>query len=422
MLFVLCLSLSLVLIVIDKFAYKELCPGMIFTMFWVWQILFLIIGGYGFLLFKYTGVIYILICLFFFNLGPLSMASSKASFVMSERCEMINFDEKRLVLVLSILIVLGFWKPMHTLLSHGFHLSNLLDFSSLLKINNTLAVSRYSGKLDDGGLFAQFLAIFSYSAPLIGGFIYPICSSSKNKIICYLSFLPLFFGGLTQGFKMGMIASVFLFCSGLIVSHILLGNELKIKTRTLLYGCFSLLLLIAILLISMMFRIGKFDVQTFSEVRGKFIAYAFGHLPAFDIWFDSLSWQPTSLTYGGKLFMGITNFLGIMKREQGLYHEFQLISIDGAATNVYTLFRILVDDFGVFLCPIFCFIMGVFIQNSYRKLLRLVNYKIYSTICVAFLFFTFWSFATSVFVYTTFLVVFVLFFGVLSIGTKKVQI
>ena len=420
MLFLVCLSFSLLLVLMVKFAYDELSPAKIFILFWVSQILFLIIGGYGFLLFKYTGVIYILICLFFFNLGPLSMNMGKISSNSCERNEFIYFNEGRLVSVLCLFIIVGFLSPVHTLLSHGFNLSSLLDFSSLLKINNTLAVSRYSGTLEDGNRFTQLLAVFSYSAPLIGGFTYPISSTLKSRIVCCASFLPLWFGGLTQGVKMGIIASFFLFISGLVVSRLLIGLSIRIKTKTLIYGVLSVILLIAILLLSMMFRIGKFDLDTFSEVRGKFIAYAFGHLPAFDNWFNNISWQPNSLTLGGKLFMGITNYLGILKREQGLFQDFQQISVDGAATNVYTVFRVLIDDFGVFLCPFFCLILGTFIHCSYLKLRRLVCYKINATICVAFLFFTFWSFATSVFVYTTFIIVFLLFYLVLVVSTKKI--
>lgn len=402
--------------------YPDFTPEVIFPYFWIGQILVLIVGGYEYLIFKYTGMIFILLCLFFYILGPYAIRMGRSNSSYLKRNGIIVYNEKRLLFSVLVLIILGFLKPLNTLLSHGFSLASLLDFSTLLRVNNTLATSRYSGTLDDGSSFTQLLAVFSYSAPLLGGFTYPVCCNSKNKYVCFCSFLPLLFGGLTQGVKMGIIASVFLFISGYVTSCYLLDKKITIKFRSVLYGIICVLVLFSVLLLTMMFRIGKFDVETFRVVCGKFIAYAFGHLPAFDIWFDKQNIIPDSFTFGGKFFMGITNYLGILKREGGLYQDFQIISIEGAATNVYTLFRILIDDFGIILCPVFFFFGGLFIYHVIHRLKCLINYRINSTICVSFLFMTFWSFVTSVFVYTTYLIIFVLFYVIISLGTSKITV
>ena len=110
-----------------------------------------------------------------------------------------------------------------------------------------------------------------------------------------------------------------------------------------------------------------------------------------------------------------------MKREQGLYSEFVTISNGGAVTNVYTIFRIFIDDFGIILVPIVFFFLGVLIQRVYRRLLQLLNYRINSMICVSFLFMTFWSFATSVFVYTSYICMFAAFYFILCFCTQKVD-
>lgn len=420
MLLLLCVVLAVILIVMSNYVYKELCPGKIFVLFWAFQILFLLVGGYGFLLFNYKGILFILICLFFFNIGPLSMYMGKTCLGECERDGYISYDEKKIITIVIFCTVLGFAKSINVLISHGFHLSSLLDFSSLLKINNSLAVSRYSGTLNDGNRMTQLLAVFSYGAPLVGGFAYLCCNSLRHKLVCILSLTPLLFGGLTQGVKMGIIASFFLFITGYINCSILLGKAVVLKGRTIIYGSLAIFLLISILLISMMFRIGKFDVQTFFVVRGKFIAYAFGHLPAFDMWYEQQSFLPNNLTYGGKLFMGISNFFGVLKREAGLYQDFQKIALDGSATNVYSIFRIFVEDFGIILCPMIFLILGILVQYSYIKLKKLIDFKVYSVICASFLYFTFWSFATTVFAYTTFIVLFLLYYLVLKLCVKKV--
>ena len=118
--------------------------------------------------------------------------------------------------------------------------------------------------------------------------------------------------------------------------------------------------------------------------------------------------------------MGISNFFGVLKREAGLYQDFQKIALDGSATNVYSIFRIFVEDFGIILCPMIFLILGILVQYSYIKLKKLIDFKVYSVICASFLYFTFWSFATTVFAYTTFIVLFLLYYLVLKLCVKKV--
>lgn len=421
MLLILCVAFSLCLLVMLKYIYYDLTPGKIFSLFWIGQILLLTIGGYSFLIFKYTGILFILVCLLCFNIGQMSVQKERMVDYVEERECNITFYEKRLLTLLVFLIALGFYNPIQTIVSHGFSLSSLLDFSSLLKVNNSLSVSRYTENTSNG-LFTQFFLIFSYTAPLLGGLGLSVFTSKRGKLICTASLLPLLFAGLTQGVKMGIITSIFIFISGYYVSSILQGKKIKVKTSTIFNFVLGLVVLFAILLLSMMFRIGKFDLSTFYVVTDKFVAYAFGHLPAFDLWFDQQSWIPKTLTYGAKMFLGITNFLGILKREQGLYTDFSTISTGGSATNVYTIFRVFIDDFGIILCPVVFFFLGLLMQRVYRRLLQLDNYRINSTICVSFLFMTFWSFVTSVFVYTSYICMFVVFYLILCFCTKKVDI
>uniref|UniRef100_UPI00257FAAFB O-antigen polymerase n=1 Tax=Prevotella sp. TaxID=59823 RepID=UPI00257FAAFB len=420
MLLILCVAFSLCLLVMLKYIYHDLAPGKIFSLFWIGQILLLTIGGYSFLIFKYTGIIFILVCLLCFNIGPMSVQTESMADYVEERKCYISFHERRLLSLLVFLIVLGFYNPIQTIVSHGFSLSSLLDFSSLLKVNNSLSVSRYTENTSNG-LFTQFFLIFSYTAPLLGGFCLPALASKKGKWICCASLLPLLFAGLTQGVKMCIITSILVFISGYYVSCILLGKKIIIKTSTIIKFVLGIVVLFAVLLLSMMFRIGRFDLSTFYVVTDKFVAYAFGHLPAFDLWFDKQPWISDTLTYGAKMFLGITNFLGILKREQGLYSEFVTISNGGAVTNVYTIFRIFIDDFGIILVPIVFFFLGVLIQRVYRRLLQLLNYRINSMICVSFLFMTFWSFVTSVFVYTSYICMFAAFYFILCFCTQKVD-
>lgn len=421
--FLICLILSISLIIIAKNIYHEFCPGKAFTYFWAGQIVLLLIGGYGYLLFKYTGILFILVCLIFFNIGALQASNGKRLVNIKRRGScFVAFDEKKMMQILIILILLGFITPIQTIILHGFSLSNILDISTLLEMNNDLSNSRYSGDNVQGGLLGQIMGIFIGSCSLLGGFVFSISTIQKNKYICFSSLLPALFGALTQGAKMGIITSVFLFISGYITCCFIQNKSIIIKKATVIKGLIGMCAFFSVLLVSMMFRIGIFDIDTFFVVITKFISYAFGHLPAFDLWFDSQSLIPDSLTFGGKFFMGITNFLGILKREDGLYQKFYTISIDDDETNVFTIYRVFIDDFSIIGTPIFCMFLGYLSQKMYINCRKLKNWRVASSFLVAFYFMTFWSFVTSVFVYTTYIVMIFLFYLIISVTSRKVRI
>lgn len=417
---IICISLSVVCLIIAYKGFKELCPAKIFMYFWSIQILVMTILGHDYLIFKYSGIFFIICCLFFICLGATLAGGNYIKTTTVKRCGKVFWiDEKKIVKIILLLTIIGFIDPVQAILSQGFSLTNLLNFSSLLEINNNLSLNRYEGDPKmTRNVISQITGVFSYLGPLLGGFILPFTSSKKHKLLCYFSLSPQLFGGLTQGAKMGMITAVFVFLSGYLSSCFIINKKITIKWKSLLYGISFFLLFIGVLILSMMFRIGRFDIDTFYIVIGKFISYALGHLPAFDIWFDRQPLLSTDLTCGGKFFMGITNYLGIVERKSGIYDEFVDISLYGDQTNVYTIFRILIEDFGIIGTLIFFLLLGYFAQRMYINVRTLRRYKSSLTFIVAFYFLTSWSFVTSVFVYTSYIVMFFLFYYIINKYSK----
>jgi len=416
-LIVICISILLGLVV--HVAYRDMCPAKVFSYFWIVQILVLVIGGYGFLIFNYKGLLFILACILFLNLGTLSFSwSSTPSLRQTQKRYAITFNESRLKYILAAVIALGFVNPLMMIVSHGFSLTGLFSLTELTEISSGLSMSRYQEE-SSSGLLQQLLGVFSSLGPLLGGFMFKHMKKRWERLLCCASFLPLLFGGLTQGVKMGIISGVLLFLTGLMTYCMLMNVPLKLNGRSLAVAFASGFGLMLILILSMMMRFGELSLISLGIALGKIVSYAFGHLPAFDAWFSTQSLVPDSLTFGGKLLFGITNFLGIMSREDGLFQEMAVVSVAGDETNVYTLFRILVEDFGVLGTPLFFFLLGRFMQRIYLMLRRGTEYKLTATLMTAFLFFTFWSFATSVFAYTSYVVLFCVFYIIMVVSTKK---
>lgn len=300
------------------------------------------------------------------------------------------------------MLLLAFFGVAYSIITKGFNLIALLDFESALDMSHQNSVDRYSGEAD-GGLLIKLLNVNEMAVTVLGGFILPLLKKGKS-MISYAAIIPSIISGLSQGAKMGIITGIFLFITGFMVSTQLMNRKVKINVKTILIGIIFFVAFLALMVVVMMFRIGKFDADTLFEVFGKATSYALAHLPAFDIWFFNHTDSIYSLTMGGKTLFGITNFLGIMQRQQGLFDTIITVSTDGSVTNVYSYFRIMVEDFGTFGSLIFLFIMGCICRIVYDNFIHKRDIYLNSVLICGIYFFIFWSFVTSVFVYTTYVV------------------
>lgn len=392
------------------------CPAKVMIIFWLFQIIVMVLGGAGFLIFNYKGIIYILITLAFIFFGAF-LAQNRSIERLSSSSK-IYFCQKKASKILVLCIILGFLYPIRIIVSNGYSIESIFNLNQLLELNNGLSTSRYADDIESS-FVDQILNIFSSLCPLLGGFYYSAFNKRKDKYLAISTVLPQLFGGLTQGVKMGIITTTFLWFTGYILCSLLINRKIRINIKKILLFILGGFALVSILALSMMFRIGIFDLDTFYVVAQKFISYAFGHLPAFDAWFSKQSFFDSEYTLGGKMFFGITNYLGIMHREQGLYQDFTTIAIDGSETNVYSVFRLVIDDFGIFGSILFYFIFGFISQKIYKNV-RLKNNYVFNTMILAgAYFFIFWSFVTSVFVYMTYIAMLVLFMFVVKLSTAK---
>lgn len=400
MAFALVIILSILLLVYANkylFAYS---PAMIFTLYWVCQILIITIGGYGYFYFTYTGIIYILLCVITFNIGYSLASTDNSKYIHVNRTIIVGY-KKNAIKVYYIVLALAWFSVIYKFLSEGHNIGELLNFDSFLTLSNQNSVDRYADEKSTS-ILQKLLGINDNCCPIIGGLIFYDFKRNR-RWLSYISMLPSILYGFIESAKMGVITSVFLWLIGIVLASQLFNIKLHTKANTLLKIIGGFLLFFFILLGIMMFRIGKFDLDTLEIALGKFISYAFGHLPAFDIWFSDYNEDLNDLTLGGKTFYGITNALGIMNREQGVFTDFTTISSHGDITNVYSVFRFFVEDFGVYGTLLLLFIIGFIIRIIYQNFLSRKHLMLNLTLMCFVFFFISWSFATSIFVYTTFI-------------------
>lgn len=110
---------------------------------------------------------------------------------------------------------------------------------------------------------------------------------------------------------------------------------------------------------------------------------------------------------GGATFAGLNEWLGGEARDLGIYNK--AIDLNGHMqfSNVYTLFRFLIDDFGLTGTVLIWFLLGIFCRAMYNRILNgdFIAAAVHSGIFAWMLF----SFITSILAYNTVLFAWMIF-------------
>lgn len=383
---------------------KRFSPPQVFSVFWGVQLLFSVFFLGRFINFSYKGLLYVLFLCISFLLGSLIIKGGGGG-----KCSR-KLRTHRVTKLLVILIALAMAYPLISLSQNGFSLSSMFDIELLLEMSSEMSSNRYL-ETNKTTILSQVLLVFSYLAPLYGGYCYPLFEN-KLKKICLLTIFPSIVGALAQGVKMGFMTSVLLFLIGVVVSSASNNIKIVLNARKLLYIFIGGTIISSFLYLTMMFRIGQIDDNAKDIVNQKITSYTLGHLPCFDSWFSRHDFENEDLRYGIRTFYAISNFLGIEKREQGIYQERVDFGKNGfeGESNVYTAFRPLLEDFGLLGGLLFIFFMGSISRLCILNMLRHHNAFLSETILCSIYAYVLWSYVTSFYSYFSYIVAFLFFY------------
>ena len=137
----------------------------------------------------------------------------------------------------------------------------------------------------------------------------------------------------------------------------------------------------------------------------------------------NMFYRDNSLKFGKITFMGIFNALGLVKRQLGLYRDFVYFGrLDKTMrSNVYSAFRLIIEDFGKVFGLVFLLIMGFISRTAITFIQQRKHVFICQCLLVAIYSYVFWSFATSIWVYTSNICAFGLSFFIFSILQKPLH-
>lgn len=281
----------------------------------------------------------------------------------------------KIVFYTSVLLSLVFLAL--NLFAQGFSLQDL--FFDLYTSAAAYANLRFSEDLNVS-IFERLSVAFAYLGAILGGLLLP-CMPTKagRRLIVVLSFLPSALVAVTQSAKWHLFLCIIFFYAGLLVYRASVGtlrlfDKGRIKSL-MLYAAF----LIPIVTVSFVGR-GLYTIddsgQLIQRLVGYFSSYSFGHIYAFSDWFaffigghSEIVYPHESATHGFYTFAVLFKLLGSHKvLPAGMFDDYSYGEL--LTTNIFTMFRGLIQDFGLIGSVLFMLATGFLFHLAFHAMLR----------------------------------------------------
>lgn len=309
--------------------------------------------------------------------------------------------------LLLALTVLGLLAVAITLAGDGNSFAVFTDAATLAETARRFAVARYHhGYLPP--LSARLLLTAVYLGALLGGLRAGV--GSQGSILgAWFSLLPLL---PALGFTLLLTArAVFLWALILWLSAYFAARVWRsaggqvLSFRLLLRLALLLAAVLLLFLVVQMMR-GEVPLGLWRSVAGRLQVWFLGYLAGFSVWLDSAELTVLPRHWGRFTLAGVAQLLGVAERDQGIYREFLAIA-PYLQTNIFTVFRPLLEDFGLLGAGLVLTSGGAAAGWAYAGVIAGRRWGL--PVLAAFWSFLAWSPVTSLFAYNTLLLAYILF-------------
>jgi oligosaccharide repeat unit polymerase len=234
-----------------------------------------------------------------------------------------------------------------------------------------------------------------FPAAFLSGILFALSTSRLKKTLSLVWFVPVLLIGTTLASRYGTTMAIGCWVAAYLASKVYAsGGRFRLGKRALLTAVLIFAFCAALYVALGVVRGHKYgDV---SDDSAQLRSNLFGYLAVFDSFVNSKS--TFNLTFGQYSLAGAFDLLGLKKRKAALDYE-PIMLENGTASNVYTAFRGLIQDFslpGALLLSLAC---GLLCGSAYR---RACNGEIGSVLILAgYYSFFLWSPIASVFDYNS---------------------
>jgi len=323
-------------------------PAAIFPLQWLILIIMAYLSDYWYM---ENALIYILVFNILYCIGFYSFYFS------SLPKQQYNIDCAFSISVFSFSL---FISQLITLLGCLVYLNILIDEAgSVLEFFTVGGVLRHE-LLEGSIVIPLYIRIITYlSLPnLVLSIIYKL--QFRKNIYIYISIINILLVSIAGMGRLNIVLGcIFSFWSLYYGMNLFRNYRTKIIEKKIVTSSFFLLLIIIISFLGIqMQRIGSHGkLDPYYMLAERLPSYVSGSIPAFGKYIDLDSQK--NLLYGQRLFSGIFDILEIRERKAGLYQHWYQISSNGEVSNVFTAFRIFLEDFGLIGFILIAYLLGL---------------------------------------------------------------
>ncbi|WP_417662477.1 O-antigen polymerase [Pseudomonas sp.] len=367
---------------------------------------------------------FIALLLFFFSFSSLFFDWRSAYKISNDLKSGVKFFESKFLhIVFYMCAICSILFVFLQVLSVGFTLRDLVF--NFFDVASGYATKRYAGDLDNG-IYSKSSLSFAYLSVLVGGLIYSVRDTKIYRmLILGVAFLPSILVMVFQSSKGLFFLSIALFFGSVLVSRFFSDRVFLLDKKSLFFAIKAALVAFPLVVISFLSR-GLYNESAdyaINRVLRYLYSYSSGHLYAFSDWFSNyvgdrsvLSYKDVPLTYGFYTFASFFRFAGDDRVvPMGTYDEYYDYN-DQVVSNIFTMFRGLITDFGFFGSLVAFAVFGLFVNLVFYVFLRSRKPVFTTALFVFFVGFFYMSYIISFLTWAIIPFVFVLFSIVLVVN------
>lgn len=410
--------LTFVILVVGKEFFHPILIG---SAYWILFLLVSISFSFYFnLTFYWSGIVPVLLLLYSFLAG--TFFAQPALYgnigIKTESTEILpgNFPDIKIFRLKFLFVTYSIAGLIAVVVQLNFLHLSIHSIADIFRAASKISEIRYSGG-SDMPKYGLILMGFFYCGGFLGGAYYVCTERLGNKLFSLLPVLVALILTSVNGANFFFLYTVLVWIVGFISTSIFLNRGIIRNFRKMIFKFFIVIFLcVALIPIAQTFRGGR--ATSGVHLSAGAISYL-GSFNAFSIWWNNHEVkEATPFKYS---LSGVYDiFFG--GRESGLFSKSETIGyydkkkID---TNVYTIMRILIEDFTIFGAIGILFFTGFFLTYFYEKS-KQQNFMFYILFSIG-LNILFWSFATNILNYNTIILSWIICYLSLIAITKKIK-
>ncbi len=314
----------------------------------------------------------------------------------------------------------GMISSLIVMYTSGYGIAYFFDLDLYLKMANAMTRERYIYGYTMP-ITARILMAPAHCAVMIAAVrtAAQVNVNRKQSMLSVLPFIPALLIAAILTTRASVLFDIVLYFSSFLSAWVYyhparIGTTLS--RRTVVRGIVGLSATAAMFIALQFARIGEIDVGRVGEVVMHLRKWPLGTVAGFTSWFDAHQFGGETLNYGYFTFMGLFALSGLRSRVLGVHDDFVDLG-GGEFSNIFSVYRGLIMDYGVIGCCVVMLALGVIGAIAFRRARAGSAYAVGVLLCV----YTFivWSPIVSIWAYTSQITAVAMFFVYLRLETVR---